>query len=268
MISADHRRTVLIACLPLLAIAQVVAGSFSSLTGLGVSIPERSAANDTLAVPATYAFAIWGVIFLWSLVFAIYQALPAQRDNALVARLRAPAAAAWALNTVWEINAQLNGLGWSSTLIILGLVGAALTCMWRAESHSGAVAARDRWLAAAPLYALAGWGTIATFGQISTTMDVAGVAEAGMPAVVRDAALILSAGALGFAVTRRTRHPAVYALAAAWGLTAVFVKGLQGASPITVTAAAVGVVTILVAWGTGDRARRLRLPGSAAGQPS
>ena len=40
-----------------------------------------------LTVPAGYAFAIWSLIYLGLLGFAVYQSLPSQRDNPRIARI-------------------------------------------------------------------------------------------------------------------------------------------------------------------------------------
>jgi benzodiazapine receptor len=40
-----------------------------------------------LTVPAGYAFAIWSLIYLGLLGFALYQSLPSQRDNPRIARI-------------------------------------------------------------------------------------------------------------------------------------------------------------------------------------
>uniref|UniRef100_A0A6T2A2S8 Uncharacterized protein n=1 Tax=Eutreptiella gymnastica TaxID=73025 RepID=A0A6T2A2S8_9EUGL len=41
----------------------------------------------TLFTPAPWAFAIWAVIFLWEMVFVVWQALPSQRSNNLLAAI-------------------------------------------------------------------------------------------------------------------------------------------------------------------------------------
>ena len=48
---------------------------------------EISARYPTLFTPAGFTFSIWSIIYLALLVFVIWQALPAQRGNAKVARV-------------------------------------------------------------------------------------------------------------------------------------------------------------------------------------
>src|SRR5512135_1414627 len=52
----------------------------------GLNTAEISDRFDVYFVPAGYVFAIWGLIYLGLIAFAIFQALPSQRENP---RLRA-----------------------------------------------------------------------------------------------------------------------------------------------------------------------------------
>ncbi len=46
----------------------------------GPAIGRVSDENRSLVVPADYAFVIWNLIFFLSLVYTVYQALPANRE--------------------------------------------------------------------------------------------------------------------------------------------------------------------------------------------
>lgn len=236
----------LIAILPVLAIAQVVAGSLHDLTGLGVSIPDRSAANNTAAVPAVYAFAIWGLIFLWCFVFVAYQALPKQRESPLLEELRGPAALAFALNAVWEIHAQVFGLAWTSFGLIVALLMPLLVVLERLRQFKGPVGRSELWLAVVPLHILAGWISVATFASLSTTLDVTGQLT-GLSPILRDVVLVFLAGSVGAFFASRARVPLPYTLTVGWGLVAVIVKNIggQGSIPVAIAAAAaIAVVAI------------------------
>jgi hypothetical protein len=62
-----------------------------------------SGENPTLVVPGDYAFVIWTPIFLLALVYAVYQALPSNRENPLLRRVGWFSALAYFSNGVWEI---------------------------------------------------------------------------------------------------------------------------------------------------------------------
>src|SRR5690242_6638514 len=63
--------------------------------GIGEPIGSRSDSVRTLITPAGWAFSIWGALYAGSALFAIYQALPSQRDKPLLDRVRLPAAGAF-----------------------------------------------------------------------------------------------------------------------------------------------------------------------------
>src|SRR3712207_7042785 len=69
-------------------VANVVGAIFQIAAPIatGPAIGRISDENSTLVVPADYAFAIWTPIFLLALIYAGYQALPAERENQLLRR--------------------------------------------------------------------------------------------------------------------------------------------------------------------------------------
>src|SRR5215212_4248983 len=79
------------------AIFQIYA-SYAVGSSIGVIAQE----NRTLILPATYAFAIWGPIFILCGAYALYQALPAQRENSVFRAI------GW-----WTIGAFLSNGAWS-----------------------------------------------------------------------------------------------------------------------------------------------------------
>ncbi len=70
----------------------------------GAAIQE--AVNEgprSLVEPATYAFAIWPLIFALSLAYAIYGALPANRENPLLRRIGWLTAGAFLCTGLWSV---------------------------------------------------------------------------------------------------------------------------------------------------------------------
>ena len=53
----------------------------------GPAVGRVSGENPTLVVPADYAFVIWTPIFVLALIYAVYQALPSNRENPLLRRI-------------------------------------------------------------------------------------------------------------------------------------------------------------------------------------
>jgi hypothetical protein len=51
------------------------------LGGLSIGAISNTLFQNVLIIPANYAFAIWGLIYLGLFAFGIYQILPSQRNN-------------------------------------------------------------------------------------------------------------------------------------------------------------------------------------------
>ena len=65
----------------------VVGALFQVLAGAIVPIGAIAGERPSLVIPADYAFAVWGPIFLLCLAYATYQALPANRHDPLLRRV-------------------------------------------------------------------------------------------------------------------------------------------------------------------------------------
>ncbi|MGB5632939.1 MAG: tryptophan-rich sensory protein, partial [Waterburya sp.] len=59
--------------------------------------------GNVLITPASYAFVIWGLIYLGLISFAIYQALPAQKNNLLLEKIGYKLAIASFFQIIWVI---------------------------------------------------------------------------------------------------------------------------------------------------------------------
>lgn len=223
----------------------IVIGQTQVLLGWGQSPAEFSADSDTTLRVAGFAFAIWGVIYLWLLVYAVRQALPQTGESQLVQRLGWPSVVAL-LAIGWWVVAAAFDQEMATIVLIFGALAALLVPLL---AHAGAIRAlpradRDRWLTIWPLTLLAGWLTIAAPLNLITvaTGNDALPAELSPTGWAIVAIVIVTAVALG--VTQRLRTLA-YGLPIAWGLLGAFVAE-QARNPVVAYAALAASVAILV----------------------
>jgi len=237
------------------ALFQVVAGSGGVLL-LGLDIGQVSSENSTLVVPADYAFTIWGPIFLLCLVYAVYQALPVNRQSPLLRRIGWFTAGAFAFNGLWEILFPTRQF-----LLALVVIVCIFTCMAFAylrlvrdiRRSQLSLDRAERWLVALPLGLLFGWITAATLVSFATTFVALGLLGGGIGEAIFGVALLLIGGLLASAVIVNGKAGPVqgylaYAVAVLWALVAVVVNQYD-ASILTTGAAlvaAVPVITVLV----------------------
>src|SRR5919112_1817641 len=88
--------------------ATVVGALFQVLAPAIVPIGVIAKETPSLVIPADYAFAIWGPIFVLCLAYATYQALPANGQNPLLQRVGWFLAGAFFLNGLWEVLVPLR----------------------------------------------------------------------------------------------------------------------------------------------------------------
>src|ERR687889_38775 len=176
-------------------VATVLGALFQVLAPIIVPIGAIAKETPSLVIPADYAFAIWGPIFLLCLAYATYQALPANGQNPLLQRVGWFFAGAFFLNGLWEVlvplrqpvvlQAILAGIFWCLAVAYLHLVRSERSILGRA----------DRWLVALPLGLLFGWITAANVVSFNDTLVETGLLGSGVGGALVGACLLL-AGAL------------------------------------------------------------------------
>jgi hypothetical protein len=214
----------------LLAVVIQIGATFLPQLGFGEPIGDRSDSIRTLITPSGWAFAIWGPLFLGSAVFAIWQALPAQRSNALLNQIAWPAAIALAAQGVWATYTQFANLTAISAIIILVSLGGLLFCL-RALVQQDALSTGERWFAALVLSALAAWLTAASIVNISATLAYYGIGG-GFAYPLAAASMIAIGGVIAALAVARSRGNPWYSLVFCWALLAIYFRGGQEAQSI------------------------------------
>ena len=243
--SEPHRPLAQRVAVILAVIVQIGATALPQL-GLGEPIGERSDSAITLITPAGWAFAIWGPLFFGSAVFAVWQALPAQRSNALLDRIAWPAAIAFAAQGAWAVYTQFANLTWVSVAIILASLAGLLVSL-RELVAARSLTGQERWFAALVLSALAAWLTAASIVNIAAALVHHGIvgSDSGggdYPGVT--AGIVAVGGAIAALANYRTRGNPWFALVFCWALVAIFARGGQEATIIAVACAGAGLAVL------------------------
>jgi hypothetical protein len=132
-------------------VATVVGAVFQVLAGAIVPIGAIAKETPSLVIPADYAFAIWGPIFLLCLAYAVYQALSANRANPLLRRVGWFFAGAFFLNSLWEVLVPLRQPVLLQAILVGIFACLAVNCLRLVRSEHGVLGLADRWLVALPL---------------------------------------------------------------------------------------------------------------------
>lgn len=187
------------------------------------------------AQPAGYAFAIWGLIYVWLIVAAGFQFLM-RHDDADWASVRLPLLISLILGAPWLMIAKISPI-WATVLIWLMWASAA-TALIRAPR-------KDGWFGHGPIGLYTGWLTAAS--SVSLALLAAGYGW--MDPVVAALIVLLIALAIGAALTRARPDAPSYPAGVVWALVAVVVANASGGSFLVLILAALGAIALtFLAW--------------------
>jgi benzodiazapine receptor len=209
----------------------------------GVTPPEISDALLTRFTPANYAFSIWSIIYTFVIGFAIYQALPSQRDNPKLAGVRELFIASCGLNILWTFawHYEFYSL---SLILMVGILLTMIGIHVRAGIGKPANGWGERLWVHLPFSLYLSWIAVATIANAASLFAYYGWSAFGVSDSLWSAIMILIAAMVGAAVLWR-RANAAYAAVYVWAVLAITVR-YANETPITVAAYA-GIVIVVAA---------------------
>ncbi|WP_339913259.1 hypothetical protein [uncultured Brevundimonas sp.] len=239
--SAEATRRLLVLASALFA---VVIGQAQIFMGWGQSPAEFAADSDATLRVTGYAFAIWGIIYGWLLVYAVRQAMPATPATPLLKALGWPSVGALLAIGVWIVAAAFD---WETSTIVL-IFGALLVLLIPLWANAGAIRALprrdgDRWMTVWPLALLAGWLTVAAPVNLLTVVTGNGDLPSVLPPTDWAILAVVTVGVVALTVTARLRMLA-YALPVSWGLMGVYTAEQSRNPPLALTAMVVAIAVL------------------------
>jgi hypothetical protein len=203
-------------------------------------------------VPAGYVFSIWGLIYIGLILFSIYQALPAQRENPRLVRLGYLPALTGVANTAWIFLWHYEQF--PLTLVaMLALLVTLIAIYLQLRAGRPQVSRAERWMVFLPFSVYLGWISVATIANISQVLYAAGWSGWGISAPLWAALLLLVATGLGL-VMYFTRKDAAYVLVLVWAFIGIAVKFPE--TPVVFLTAWVASMVLVVALASGLFIRR------------
>ncbi|ETX28765.1 hypothetical protein [Roseivivax isoporae] len=192
--------------------------------------------DDPAVQPAGYAFAIWGLIYVWLIAGTAFGLLMRATDEDW------DPARPWlflslALGSIWLPVAQTSVP--AATLLIWGMLMTALAALWR-------IGDTDRWWQLSPVAIYAGWLTAAACVSVGLMLGGYGVMSE-TPAAL--AALALAV-AIALTVQYRLHRAPEYGITVIWALVAVIVANAAPFNAAVAGLAALGIVAVLALRGT------------------
>jgi benzodiazapine receptor len=208
----------------------------------GQTTGEISDRFDVYFVPAGYVFSIWGLIYLSLGAFAIYQTLPAQRENPHLRRIGYLFALSCVANSAWIFLWHYEFF--ELTLVAMfGLLLSLIAVYLRLDIGRARVSTAEKWLVHIPFSIYLGWITVATIANVTTVLYYLNWDGWGIrPEIWAMIMLIVGAG-IASAVSL-SRGDVAYVLVIGWAFVGIAVK--QADTPmVAITAWLMALIVLL-----------------------
>ena len=219
----------------------------SALPLNGQNTGEISDRFQVYFVPAGYVFAIWFLIFIGWLVFAVYQFLPAQKESPRLRRLGYLFAISGLVNAAWLFAWHYNYFV-LSVLLMLTLLGLLIASYLRLDVNRVSVSRSERWSVDIPVSIYLGWITVATVANITSWLYSVDWNGFGISAPVWAVIMIVVASIVGLLMAL-TRRDAAYLFVLVWSFIGIAVKQADVANVAVTAWIGAGAMLILAVYG-------------------
>jgi hypothetical protein len=212
-----------------------------------VTAPEIADSFDVYFVPAGYVFSIWGVIYLGLAAYAVFQLLPAQRENPGLRQTGWWFVLSCAANSTW-LFLWHYGYYALSVVAMATLLISLIVIYLRLGIGRQTVPAGERWFVQLPFSIYLGWVTVATIANITAFLDSANWNGFGIsPEMWTYIMLVVAIAVAG--LMAYSRQDIAYLLVLIWAFIGIGVEQsdtTQVANAAYIAAAVVVVFVILV----------------------
>lgn len=241
-----------LAILNLLSVILVIVVNYVSqaLRLNDTTIGEISRKYDNLFTPASYAFAIWGIIFLGLLAYGIFQvrrAFFSNKPSEFIQQTGYWFVMANVLNSLWVIAFVYDYTG-LSVLIMLGILSSLIkiilnTNMERWDAPKSTIA--FVWW---PICLYSGWISVATIANISDYLTKLGWEGAPFSEISWTVIMIVIATILNLVMIWK-RNMREFAAVGVWALFAIYIRHRDSLEMVAYTALAGSILIFLyMAW--------------------
>jgi len=219
-----------------------------AINGLANALPINGQTTGEISdrfrvyfVPAGYVFSIWGLIYLALMAFAVYQALPGQRENPRLRRIGYLFALSCVANSAWILLWHYEFF--ELTLVVMsGLLLLLIAIYLRLGIGRVRVSAAEKWLVHIPFSIYLGWITVATIANVTSVLYYLNWDGWGIrPEIWAVIMLVVGAG-IASAVSI-SRGDVAYVLVIVWAFAGITVKHAD--TPLVAITA--GLMALIVA---------------------
>jgi len=215
------RQLITLAAVILAFIINVLSNIFP-LNGLTIGGISNTLFKDVLIVPANYAFAIWGLIYLGLFAFAIYQVLPSQRENPNLRKTGYLLTIASVAQSIW-VYLFLSRLFIASVIAILLILIPLIVMYLRLDIGIRPASRAEKWFIRYPTAIYLGWISVATIVNIASALYINNWNGFGISAETWTVIMVIIATFIA-TISLTQRLDIAYSGVTAWALIAIAIK--------------------------------------------
>ncbi len=229
------------------ALAMIVVNVLANALPInGQNTGEISDRFDIYFVPAGYVFSIWGLIYIGIIAYLIYQALPAQRNDARMEAIAGPFVLSSVANIVWIFLWHYNAFP-ATLLAMLVLLASLIVIYLRLGTGRTRISTAETWAVRVPFSIYLGWITVATIANVTQVLYYVGWNGFGISPetwlMIMLAVAVVVAGLMAW-----TRRDAAYLLVLVWAFIGIALKH-AAVPPVAIAAwIATAAVVLLVVY--------------------
>jgi len=209
--------------------------------GLTIGAISQKIFKNVLITPASYAFAIWGLIYLGLIAFAVYQALPAQKSDTLLHKIGYKLAIASLAQIIWVICFLYRQYE-ASMMAMICILCPLIAAYWSLPFKTP-ISRWQRWLVKFPISIYLAWISVATIVNGAIVLEASNWSGWGISPSHWTVIMLSVAGLITHFVVL-PRLDFVYGGVFVWAATAIAIKNSES---ILISGTAIGLsISLLV----------------------
>ncbi|SRR5579883_2327264 len=213
------------------------------LNGANIGEISNTLFKNVLIIPANYAFAIWGLIYLGLFAFGVYQFLPNQKHDSDLRKTGYLLVIALIAQSVW-VYLFLSRLFVLSVVAMLLILLPLIAIYLRLGIGTNSVSNTKKWCVHFPISIYLGWISVATIVNVACALYFQGWNGWGISAEGWTIIMSIIAAAIAMVIAIQRRDIS-YTAVIVWALVAIAVKPSNG-SMVKVVALLCTIALVLI----------------------
>ena len=221
------------------SILQVVGASYLNIG----TFEDSDRALQVFIQPAGWAFSIWGLIYLLSFIYAVYQIIP-KYDNKILKSTRLPALVGFVSSIAWLYFAGMNNWTVFLTVFILFTIAISFIFVINAPNSKNK---KQELFSKQILFPYAAWSGIACWLNVQTLLNDRYIVTGEIINLISNGILFVCISIFTLYYFKKTKYSAWYGGVIVWACSGIIFENLNGGMFIfSVLSGLLALITIVL----------------------